>query len=43
MPLISKVEVMLGTSALDNYLVQDDVVVLDDLYYTEPLKSDLFP
>lgn len=43
MPLISKVEVVLGTSTLDNYSVQDDVVVLDDLYYSEPLRSDLFP
>jgi len=43
MPIIGKVEVVLGTSTLDNYVDQDDVVVLDDVYYSEPLKSDLFP
>ena len=43
MPIIGKVEVVLGTSTLDNYVDQDDVVVLDDIYYSEPLKSDLFP
>ena len=43
MLLVSKVEVVLGTSTLDDYSAQNDSVVLDDSSYSEPLRSDLFP
>lgn len=46
MPIIGKVELVLGSTTLDRYSTQDEVVVLDDIIFSEPRKfdiTDLFP